>query len=821
MTREYNFEDHFWENQEINGYVILMNRMKQAKQTCEKLKAVYESSCNETGQLGVALNTIDTQWESTAKAHLQMATKLKNHIILPLVDLLDKQKQIRKELETNIKKLYNNRQLQSHCVLRALDRYNTECTKANELMQHGSRDAKQIAYKRSKIIIKQCLIAYEDALADFDDITKQWNEQWQYTCKEFELLEVERLEFLKINMQEFNQAFVDMSGATIAAHTSINEELELINVDEDLDFFVKEFGGSSIMPNAKDYFKFYMAHDKFKENNHQEHHQDMSSTKNHNGTDFTATAENDDMQQQQEHHRITVDKEQSMEEEDDIVSVDGDDTIYDQELKNDNSNKNVAGDYENQFMVGRLEIYNSEDDTSDFDDSENCYSEYHYENENIGTIDKEPSNNNSNNSDNEEEEKEEIKQNNKYNNVNHPRNNQSVITNDPLNKEYMDDYQDKQMDSHDNDMHIENAQQPIDYHNKDNNICFEMMDENRTIPIELLENNNNDNQSYHHYENLSKEEEQNESNDQYMEDNQLFDIINGLKTELQQKNETISTKRTPKKLPKIKTQDSVKMKSRSSSPSQKQQYYTKDSSMPPSPTQNQINSSQYIVSSSPPPVPRHQPQSPTTSLTEVVNTFYTKEENGEEDECMISPTSSLSSNTVHEELEDMLRQLEKQSKKPSYHNNNKKTAAAKASTSSSDKIRLSGVRQRYPKGNNGRKLLEELSETNEFENDHQFEKKIKSSPSSQLQQTNTNNNIYQWQTSSLDNATTITSSPNYHASHFDPSSTISSLAKNSLSIAKPIDKSQKWTLEEATKAMSQALSTKRRPLPKQPIDTHI
>ncbi|CAO3611769.1 unnamed protein product [Cunninghamella blakesleeana] len=787
MTREYHFEEHFWESNQANGYVILMNRMKYAKQTCEKLKVVFESrvileesyanqilcmtnvlqSCNETGQLGNALNIMDTQWENMANAHLDMATKLKQQIVSPLVELLHKQKQIRKELETNIKRLYNNRQLQSHCVLRALDRYNTECTKANELIQHGSRDEKQLAYKRSKIIIKQCLNAYEDSLADLESVSEQWNEQWRHTCREFELLEVERLEFLKTNLQAFNQLFIDISELTIESYKPINDELELTNVNEDFDFFVKEFGGSSMMPNANDYLKLYMAQDKFKDNNEDE----MTSI---------SKKENDGHKSQlmEEQEKLIMEEDEKKENnngdddnEEDINNIQDDyDTINDQELINDKVN-----DYGNQFMVGRLEIYNSDDESSDFDNSEDCYSEDdQYKNEDEDTIDNETSCAN-------------------VGNKNDLKNHQDIGNKEPFNKdgmnepeneeEYNSDDYDQTMDNNTtmNNHNHHHHHQKIATCNESNKISFDMMDENHTIPKELLENSTDYQHQYQHSDNDILKDE---SVDQKIIDNQLPNIINDLKKGLQKK-ESPLIKRSPRKLPEIKTQGSLKHKLLPSSSRQQQK------------KEHDYSNDKPLSLSSPPPVPKHQIQSSTGGT---VSSSHDTEDDVNEN--TISPTSSLSNSSVHEEIEVMIRQLEKQNKKPTYYN--KVTTSSQAPHSaSSNKIRLSGVRQprqRYSKSHSDKKLLDELSEKNEFEKG--FENKSSNS--------NKSNTIISHQMNTYsDKSTKASTSFNY------------SLAKNSLSIAKPIDKSNKWTLEEATQAMKQALPSKRHPLPKQPTDVRI
>lgn len=121
--------------------VTLVSRMRMGKQTCENLKAAFEiryikwvildethcltslppllferavseqqhadnllrmasnlQSCQETGRLGQVLETTHNQWTSLAKAHQQNAQDLNTKVILPLSNLLSKQKQLRREV---------------------------------------------------------------------------------------------------------------------------------------------------------------------------------------------------------------------------------------------------------------------------------------------------------------------------------------------------------------------------------------------------------------------------------------------------------------------------------------------------------------------------------------------------------------------------------------------------------------------------------------------------------------------------------------------------------------------------------------------------
>ena len=126
------------ENVDKNGITILMERMRGAKQTCERFKNAYEAryemnkentkerkvnidkkralleeeygktllqiaqkqkpSSTENGSSQAAMNTIQKEFMSIAESHIHLANLLRENVSSPLAKLLDRQKSIRKEV---------------------------------------------------------------------------------------------------------------------------------------------------------------------------------------------------------------------------------------------------------------------------------------------------------------------------------------------------------------------------------------------------------------------------------------------------------------------------------------------------------------------------------------------------------------------------------------------------------------------------------------------------------------------------------------------------------------------------------------------------
>ncbi|CEG66428.1 hypothetical protein RMATCC62417_03014 [Rhizopus microsporus] len=126
MTTDINtthFSDNFWESLEKNGITILLERMRGAKQTCERLKNAYEAralleeeygktllqiaqkqkaSSTENGKTKVALDTMQVEFQSIAESHIQLSCHLRDGITTPLAKLINKQKAVRKEVSLSL-----------------------------------------------------------------------------------------------------------------------------------------------------------------------------------------------------------------------------------------------------------------------------------------------------------------------------------------------------------------------------------------------------------------------------------------------------------------------------------------------------------------------------------------------------------------------------------------------------------------------------------------------------------------------------------------------------------------------------------------------
>ncbi|CAO0789539.1 unnamed protein product [Mucor circinelloides] len=277
------FQDNFWESSEKNGITTLIERMRGAKQTCERYKHAYEArilleeeygktllqiaqkqkaSSVENGSSKSAMDTMQQEFMSVAESHLHLSKLLRENVATPLGALLNKQKVLRKEAQTSIQKLYNNRQIQVHFVRRAHKRHNLEIEKANLLVQQqATENDKRAAFKMAEITIEKLKKVYDEALADLDKIVQDWNVEWKKTCESFEQLELERLEFFKSNLSNCANLMIGCLENEVQACERVNTEALKVNVAQDLAEFVATNKSSNAVPSPMEYIKLHAYHE--------------------------------------------------------------------------------------------------------------------------------------------------------------------------------------------------------------------------------------------------------------------------------------------------------------------------------------------------------------------------------------------------------------------------------------------------------------------------------------------------------------------------------------------------------------------------------
>lgn len=363
------FSNNFWESLEKNGITVLLDRMRGAKQTCERLKNSYEArvlleeeysktllqisqkqkvSSTENGSSKLAMDKMQAESQCVAESHMQLSCHLKDNIIIPLTKLINKQKTIRKELQTSVQKLYNNRQLQVHFVRKAHKRHNQEIEKANALVeQKKTEEDKQAAFKMAQPTIEKLKNVYDEGLKDLSKIVEEWNTEWKKTCESFEKLEQERIEFFASNLSNYANLMIGCLENEVQAYERANASVKEINVSQDLVDFVNENKSTHIVPTPMDYVKLHAYNEANKDRGGADRHT-FHSTMDHE--EHSDTEDHDDTKENTQTKTDTISQTIPLD-----ISTEADDIADDQ----------TEVESPSVMMIGKMEVYGSDEEDSD------------------------------------------------------------------------------------------------------------------------------------------------------------------------------------------------------------------------------------------------------------------------------------------------------------------------------------------------------------------------------------------------------------------------------------------------------------------------
>ncbi|KAI9008872.1 hypothetical protein CLU79DRAFT_840134 [Phycomyces nitens] len=218
MSEQLFFADNFWENDQINGTSVLNNRMRDAKHSCEILRQAYEARASleqdygnrmmqiaqdiqipdgESGGLRDILNTVQQGLESTGENRLQLSEAIKAKLVLPLSNLIQRQKTIKAQ---------------------------------------ANKD-------------------HEESMSHLETAVNDWNTEWRFGCELFEQLEEERIEFFRENLAGYYTLLID-GCETKESFDTFRQTALAINADKELDRFVRDNRSTSTIPTLLDYISF-------------------------------------------------------------------------------------------------------------------------------------------------------------------------------------------------------------------------------------------------------------------------------------------------------------------------------------------------------------------------------------------------------------------------------------------------------------------------------------------------------------------------------------------------------------------------------------
>ncbi|KAK4242771.1 hypothetical protein C8A03DRAFT_29000 [Achaetomium macrosporum] len=275
------FANNFWGKDDA-GVQPLLERMHNAKQTCDELRAFYSvrasiedeyarklmSLCRkslgsqETGTLKTSLDVVRGEVESMAKQHQSVAAQMKSELEEPLAAFAGAMKERRKIVQNTVEKLLKTKMQQTQLVNKTRDRYEQECLKikgylAQGHMVMGQEERKNKAkLEKTQISLATSNAEYEAAVKALEETTARWNREWKAAADKFQDLEEERLDFTKSSLWTFANIASTVCVSDDASCEKIRLSLEKMEVEKDITSFIKEKGTGQEIPDPPKYINF-------------------------------------------------------------------------------------------------------------------------------------------------------------------------------------------------------------------------------------------------------------------------------------------------------------------------------------------------------------------------------------------------------------------------------------------------------------------------------------------------------------------------------------------------------------------------------------
>ncbi|KAJ2723909.1 formin-binding protein [Coemansia sp. Benny D115] len=261
------FSENFWSADE-RCISVLMHKLKSAKQTCgdilqmittrasveedlgKKLMKLSRAGLGseEVGSIKDALRTVRQEMESNAKSHLELARQLRAEVEKPLTSFMNDQRLKRRAQTSIIQKTEGDRNALRSQMRKLQDKRRSDTKKVGDLdLQvnglQGVGDPKlRTKLERALVQQKATETEYIDVRLRLKEADQHWYNVWKSACDVFQVLEEERIEYLKTCLWTYTNLVSSNCVADDESMERIRQDLEKISVAEDIAAFIQTFG---------------------------------------------------------------------------------------------------------------------------------------------------------------------------------------------------------------------------------------------------------------------------------------------------------------------------------------------------------------------------------------------------------------------------------------------------------------------------------------------------------------------------------------------------------------------------------------------------
>ncbi|KAH9834164.1 uncharacterized protein C8Q71DRAFT_164095 [Rhodofomes roseus] len=273
-SRSLDFCNAFWGLGD-GGVDVLFARMRGAARTMEELRAFWKERAaieeqyakrlaalsratlgrDEIGEMRTTMDTLKSETEKQAGYHQLVAQQIKNELEAQAAAFVSRQQHHKKTIQTAIEREFKTKQTQESYVQKAREKYESDCMKINSLTAQSTLEqGKELQKTRERLErARQTVRANEQDFANFtralQETVRKWEVDWKAFCDSCQDMEEERMEFAKDNMWAYANAISTVCVADDESCEKIRLALESMEVERDMENFVRDYGTGSQIPD--------------------------------------------------------------------------------------------------------------------------------------------------------------------------------------------------------------------------------------------------------------------------------------------------------------------------------------------------------------------------------------------------------------------------------------------------------------------------------------------------------------------------------------------------------------------------------------------
>ncbi|KAI7886025.1 hypothetical protein K492DRAFT_203571 [Lichtheimia hyalospora FSU 10163] len=276
------FADSFWDDDD-RGVDIIADKLELSKQTCDEIRKLYEIRAEieedygerllklsqmevgraEQGTLAESVSHIPSAIEITARAHVDLANQLRQHLQAPLDGFTNDQGEKRKAQSQQVENSKQLRSMHYANVMRTRDQYMAESTKLTGMEKYITERHQELSpdevhqieeeIEEQKKLVVTAENEYKRAVDVLNDVTKKWISDWKSTCDVYQELEESRINFIRSSLWAFANMMSSVYIVDDQCCERIRSALELTDVDKDIKSFIDKYGTGSKVTDMMSY----------------------------------------------------------------------------------------------------------------------------------------------------------------------------------------------------------------------------------------------------------------------------------------------------------------------------------------------------------------------------------------------------------------------------------------------------------------------------------------------------------------------------------------------------------------------------------------